>query len=94
MRPSLTKITQRGCYAALHLREQLARYATEVKREHGIGFSTRIGLHSGEVVVGKIGDDRMNYTAQGHTVGLAQRMESLASPDPAQAARLARALAP
>jgi class 3 adenylate cyclase len=73
---------QRACYAALHLRDQLARYATELKREHGVGFSTRIGLHSGEVVVGSIGDDlRMEYTAQGHTVGLAQRMESLASPD-------------
>ena len=42
----------------------------------------RMGLNSGEVVVGKIGDDlRMDYTAQGHTVGLAQRMESLASPN-------------
>ena len=39
----------------------------------------RIGLNSGEVVVGRIGDDlRMDYTAQGHTVGLAQRMEQLA----------------
>src|SRR5262249_48003160 len=37
------------------------------------------GLNSGEVVVGTIGDDlRMDYTAQGHTVGLAQRMEQLA----------------
>ncbi|MBW2578961.1 MAG: AAA family ATPase, partial [Deltaproteobacteria bacterium] len=73
---------QRACYAALHLREELDRYATEIKREHGIGFSTRMGLHSGEVVVGKIGDDlRMDYTAQGQSVGLAQRMESLASPD-------------
>jgi class 3 adenylate cyclase len=73
---------QRACYAALHLREEIARYATEVKREHGIGFSTRIGLNSGEVVVGTIGDDlRMDYTAQGHTVGLAQRMESLAEPN-------------
>jgi class 3 adenylate cyclase len=73
---------QRACYAALHLRDELARYATEVKREHGLGFSTRMGIHSGDVVVGKIGDDlRMDYTAQGHTVGLAQRMESLASPD-------------
>jgi len=73
---------QRACYAALHLRDEIARYATEVKREHGLGFSTRMGLHSGDVVVGKIGDDlRMDYTAQGHTVGLAQRMESLASPD-------------
>jgi class 3 adenylate cyclase/tetratricopeptide (TPR) repeat protein len=73
---------QRACYAALHLREELARYATEVKRTHGLGFSTRIGIHSGEVIVGRIADDlRMDYTAQGHTVGLAQRMEALASPD-------------
>jgi class 3 adenylate cyclase len=73
---------QRACYAALHLRDEIARYATEVKRQHGVGFSTRMGLNSGEVVVGAIGDDlRMTYTAQGHTVGLAQRMEALASPD-------------
>ncbi len=73
---------QRACYAALHLRDEIARYATEVKREHGVGFSTRMGINSGEVVVGTIGDDlRMDYTAQGHTVGLAQRMEALASPD-------------
>jgi class 3 adenylate cyclase len=73
---------QRACFAALHLRDELARYATEVKREHGVGFSTRMGINSGEVVVGTIGDDlRMTYTAQGHTVGLAQRMEALASPD-------------
>ena len=40
-----------------------------------------MGLNSGEVVVGRIGDDlRMDYTAQGHTVGLAQRMEQLAEP--------------
>jgi len=75
---------QRACLAALHLREEIARYATELKREHGVGFSTRMGLNSGEVVVGTIGDDlRMEYTAQGHTVGLAQRMESLAEPCPA-----------
>ncbi len=73
---------QRACYAALHLRDEIACYATEVKREHGVGFSTRMGIHSGEVVVGKIGDDlRMDYTAQGHSVGLAQRMESLAEPN-------------
>jgi class 3 adenylate cyclase len=73
---------QRACYAALHLRDEIARYATEVKREYGVGFSARMGLNSGDVVVGRIGDDlRMDYTAQGQTVGLAQRMEALASPD-------------
>ena len=35
----------------------------------------RIKLNSGNVVVGRIGDDlRMNDAARGHTVGLAQRM--------------------
>jgi class 3 adenylate cyclase/tetratricopeptide (TPR) repeat protein len=75
---------QRACYAALHLRQELARHAVEVKREHGLNISVRMGIHSGEVVVGKIGADlRMDYTAQGHTVGLAARMEELASPDTA-----------
>jgi class 3 adenylate cyclase/tetratricopeptide (TPR) repeat protein len=71
--------TQRACYAALHLQQELRRYADEIRLEHGLGFSVRMGINSGEVVVGKIGDDlRMDYTAQGHTVGLAARMEQMA----------------
>jgi class 3 adenylate cyclase/tetratricopeptide (TPR) repeat protein len=70
---------QRACYAALHIRDGVRAYANEVRTQHGVPFGVRIGLNSGEVVVGKIGDDlRMDYTAQGHTVGLAQRMEALA----------------
>ncbi len=84
---------QRACYAALYLRDEIARYATEVKRRHGLGFSTRMGINSGEVIVGSIGDDlRMDYTAQGHTVGLAQRMEALASPDTCYVSAAAAAL--
>jgi class 3 adenylate cyclase/tetratricopeptide (TPR) repeat protein len=72
---------QRACGAALVLRDELERFAEELKRTRGLGFSTRLGLNSGEVVVGKIGDDlRMDYTAQGHTVSLAARMEQLAAP--------------
>ena len=49
--------------------------------ERELSFAVRVGLNSGEVVVGKIGDDlRMDYTAQGHTVGLAARVEHLAEP--------------
>ena len=70
---------QRACYAALRLRDELRHYADELRLSEGLDFAVRIGLHSGEVVVGKIGDDlRMDYTAQGHTVGLAARMESVA----------------
>src|SRR5262245_48022844 len=70
---------RRACYAAVALQEDLRRYANELRLEKGLNFSVRMGLNSGEVVVGKIGDDlRMDYTAQGHTVGLAARMEQLA----------------
>src|SRR5262245_39932447 len=70
---------QRACWAALHLQESLRAYADELRRTRGLNFSVRMGLNSGDVVVGQIGDDlRMDYTAQGHTVGLAQRTEQLA----------------
>jgi class 3 adenylate cyclase len=70
---------QRACYAALHLRDATRTYASEVRAQHGMPLAIRIGLNSGEVVVGRIGDDlRMEFTAQGHVVGLAQRMEARA----------------
>src|SRR5437899_8476737 len=60
---------QRACYASLYLQQELRRYADEMRLERGLNFSVRMGLNSGEVVVGKIGDNlRMDYTAQGHTV--------------------------
>ncbi len=75
---------QRACYAALHLREALRRYSEELRIAQGLDLSVRVGINSGDVVVGKIGDDlRMDYTAQGHTVGLAARMEQIAAPDQA-----------
>jgi predicted ATPase/class 3 adenylate cyclase len=71
---------RRACYAALHLQRELAAYAAQL-RAQGLSFSVRMGLNSGEVVVGTIGEDLgMEYTALGHTVGLAQRMEQLAEP--------------
>jgi adenylate cyclase len=70
---------QRACIAALRLREEVRRYAGELAELHGIDFSVRMGLSSGPVVVGRIGDDlRRDYTAQGRTVGLAARMEHMA----------------
>ena len=63
---------RRACYTALHLRGELSAYSAKVRREHGLNFSVRMGLNSGEVVVGAVGDDlNVDYTALGHTVGLA-----------------------
>ena len=71
----------RACYGALHLRDRVRDYAGEVRREHGLSFSVRIGLNSGEVVVGSMGSDLdLDFTAIGNTVGLASRMEALAEP--------------
>src|SRR5262249_23198932 len=72
---------RRACYAALYLRDELRRHADDLRRNAALNFSVRMGMNSGEVVVGKIGDDlRMDYTAQGHTVGLPARTEQLAEP--------------
>jgi tetratricopeptide (TPR) repeat protein len=46
-----------------------------------VPIQIRVGLNSGEVVVGSIGNDlKMDYTAIGQTVHLASRMEQLATP--------------
>jgi class 3 adenylate cyclase/tetratricopeptide (TPR) repeat protein len=72
---------QRACHAALHIRESVREYAHELKSQFQIDFRIRIGVNSGEVVVGRIGDDlRMDYTAQGETVGLAARLQNAAAP--------------
>jgi adenylate cyclase len=72
---------QRACYAALQMLDDVAGYAAELRRGPGLNFSTRIGINSGEVVAGAIGQGGDGeYTAIGHTVGLAQRMEALAEP--------------
>jgi class 3 adenylate cyclase/tetratricopeptide (TPR) repeat protein len=72
---------QRACYAALSIQNGLIDYGEKLKKERGIDFKMRIGLNSGPVVVGSIGDDlRMDYTAIGDTINLASRMETTAKP--------------
>jgi len=71
----------RACCSALRICEEVRDFADDVRRAHAIALAVRIGINSGEVVVGRIGDDlRMDYTAQGATVGLAARMQELAEP--------------
>lgn len=72
---------QRACYAALAIQKDLAEYGEKIRKDYDQEFKMRIGLNSGSVVVGAIGDDlRMDYTAIGDTINLAARMEGLAQP--------------
>jgi class 3 adenylate cyclase/tetratricopeptide (TPR) repeat protein len=72
---------QRACHAGLAIQTALIPYNESLEQRYGIDFTMRIGLHTGPVVVGAIGDDlRMDYTAQGDTANLASRMETSAKP--------------
>ena len=63
------------------MQESVNRYADGVRRTEGVPIQIRVGLNSGEVVVGAIGNDlKMDYTAIGQTVHLASRMEQMATP--------------
>jgi len=72
---------QRACYAALAVERAMAEYSKKIEKERGIDFKIRVGLNSGLVVIGSVGNDlRMDYTAIGDTTNLASRMESIAQP--------------
>ncbi len=72
---------QRACHAALSIQKAIEEYGTAIHKDYGADFKMRIGLNSGPVIVGSIGDDlRMDYTAVGDTTNLASRIESIAGP--------------
>jgi class 3 adenylate cyclase/tetratricopeptide (TPR) repeat protein len=71
----------RAVQAALAVQETIRGYGAQFQREHGMGLSLRIGINTGPVVVGRIGDDlRMDYTAVGNTTHIASRLQALAEP--------------
>jgi hypothetical protein len=56
-------------------------HGKDVHARPGRPLQMRIGLNTGVVVVGRIGDDlRMDYTAVGDTTNLAARMQQIARP--------------
>jgi len=71
----------RAAHAALGMQRALGRYRDELVRARGVDFRVRMGLNTGLVVVGAIGDNlRMDYTAVGDTTNTAARMQQLAEP--------------
>jgi hypothetical protein len=84
---------QRALYTALLMHDTVGRYAVELRERHGISLQIRVGINTGTVVVRTISNNLyMDYSAVGHAVGLAARMESLAArPGPARSRLAARA---
>lgn len=72
---------QRACSATLEIQKALKAYSVKIRDKYNIEFKMRFGLNSGPVIVGAVGDDlRMDYTAEGDTVNLASRLETMAQP--------------
>ena len=72
---------QRAVHAALGIQRAIREDAETLGAERGLTLAMRIGLNTGTVVVGRIGDDlRMDYTAVGDTTNLAARMQQAAQP--------------
>jgi adenylate cyclase len=70
----------RACLAALDIQGEIHHLAGEIERSRGISLQLRVGLNSGQVIAGEIGSGPTGYTAIGEQVGMAQRMESVATP--------------
>lgn len=71
----------RAVHAALAIRDALAHFNAQLERERGVSLPARLGLNTGPVVVGTVGNDlKMDYTAIGDTTNLAARLEQLAAP--------------
>ncbi len=71
----------RAAKAALDLIEATRSYAAELRSTYGIDFALRVGMNTGQVVVGEVGSNLVyEYTAMGDAVNLAARMQSTAQP--------------
>lgn len=66
-----------ACRAALRCQQRLTERAEEFTSRAGGALKARIGLHTGEVVVGNIGSKvRFDYSILGDAANLASRLES------------------
>ena len=77
---ALEDAPQRAIRSGLAIHQEIARFSERMNKEKGIPpIRMRIGIHTGPVVVGTLGDDlRLEFTAIGDTVNLASRLQNLA----------------
>ena len=79
---ALEDAPQRAIRSSLAIHRDMVRLSDQLKQERGIPpIRMRIGVHTGPVVVGTLGNDlRVEFKAVGDTVNLASRIENMAEP--------------
>ncbi len=80
---ALEDAPQRAIRSSLAIHREMATFSDGIKEDRNDTppLKMRIGIHTGPVVVGTLGNDlRVEFKAVGDTVNLASRMEGLAEP--------------
>ncbi|MCL5123625.1 MAG: AAA family ATPase [Deltaproteobacteria bacterium] len=79
---ALEDAPQRAIRSALAIHREMTRFSERMKDQEGIPpILLRIGINTGPVVVGALGNDlQVQFTAVGDTINMAARMEQLAEP--------------
>jgi predicted ATPase/class 3 adenylate cyclase len=73
---------QRAVRAGLGIVEALGPLNTRLTEDHGVQVAVRLGIHTGLVVVGEVGDStRQEQLALGETPNLAARLQGVAAPN-------------
>ena len=72
---------QRAIRAGMSIHREIVKFNEQNRDNIAKPIKMRIGIHTGSVVVGTLGNDlRVEFKAVGDTVNLASRMENLAQP--------------
>jgi len=68
----------KACNAAINVRNNLHTLSRQWGNQGKFPFHTRIGIHTGDVIVGNMGcNSRLNYTVIGDAVNVSSRLEGI-----------------